>query len=748
LALISAATANTAGVLPKRYECHSKKQTCLPMPHGTPAEQGMGLEQCQAVCGVGSLWPSVAGTHNVGEESVSVDACQLSVTYDRTKWDGTKVGDLIKRATANFVDTVARDGTGVFPPADCTQPWWQRSFNRLSSPKQRSPLEIHLDIEDAQSELTLDADESYKLSVEHTNVTRTDPSRAEVTITPILVKISAKTFFGARHGLETLSQLMNYDEANDLYAIPSSVEIEDKPAYRYRGLMIDSSRQFLTASFIKQQLRAMSYNKMNTLHWHLTDSASFPVETPSVPKVHQYGAYGPDKVYTTEDVEDIVQYGTSLGIRVIPEIDIPAHAWAGWEWGPEEGKGDLVMCGTDATTETAWDSHALEPPSGQLNIANPEVLPLLGSVYHDMVKAFGAPDLFHLGGDEVIVGSPDMWGSCYNMSGSPVAQHIVDNGGDLSDPHEFYKLIVNFTKDATKELDAAYTKNDAKASKYIQWAGNNHANHPVIYNMFTWEQHYKTACPPEKFIPMVWDRSQMNDGKKNTASIVPRLINEGYEVILSNVDFTYLDCGGPGWAAPGSYWCNNDYGDGYAEWFGMYDYPSSVQKLWGLTAEQMQKQIVGSQALMWGETADEQNFNAKVWPRTAALAGSLWAHDYTTSFASNAPGVSDRILYHRERMVKRGISAEALRTYWCVQNGNACMLSNTHKQQKAELNECSPAQVAANKIAKDTDSYPEGGLKEQFCMTRPFDCDGRQDVAPEDRLECPKHWPAAADPEA
>lgn len=230
----------------------------------------------------------------------------------------------------------------------------------------------------------------------------------------------------------------------------------------------------------------------------------------------------------------------------------------------------------------------------------------------------------------------------------------------------------------------------------------------------------------------------MNDGKKNTASIVPRLINDGYEIILANVDFTYLDCGGPGWAGPGGYWCSKDYGDGYAEWFAMYDYPASVQKLWGLTAEQMQKHILGSQGLMWAETADEQNFNSKVWPRTAALAAGLWAHDFTTSFASNATGVSDRILYHRERMVKRGISAEALRTYWCLQNGNDCMLSWT--QQKSELNECTPAQLEANKIAADTDNYPDGGLKTQFCMSRPFDCDGRQDVAPEERVACPAHW--------
>ena len=48
--------------------------------------------------------------------------------------------------------------------------------------------------------------------------------------------------------------------------------------------------------------------KMNTLHWHLSDSHSFPFVSKTVPKMSEYGAYLPDKTYTPETVKDIVTY--------------------------------------------------------------------------------------------------------------------------------------------------------------------------------------------------------------------------------------------------------------------------------------------------------------------------------------------------------------------------------------------------------------------------------------------------------
>jgi hexosaminidase len=39
--------------------------------------------------------------------------------------------------------------------------------------------------------------------------------------------------------------------------------------------MIDSSRHFLPLEVVYQTLDGMVFNKMNVLHWHLTDDDSF-----------------------------------------------------------------------------------------------------------------------------------------------------------------------------------------------------------------------------------------------------------------------------------------------------------------------------------------------------------------------------------------------------------------------------------------------------------------------------------------
>lgn len=67
--------------------------------------------------------------------------------------------------------------------------------------------------------------------------------------------------------------------------IVDEVHIEDGPAYPVRGLMIDTARNYIPIDSIYRMVDAMSYNKMNILHWHISDSNSFPFESRSIPEV-------------------------------------------------------------------------------------------------------------------------------------------------------------------------------------------------------------------------------------------------------------------------------------------------------------------------------------------------------------------------------------------------------------------------------------------------------------------------------
>jgi N-acetyl-beta-hexosaminidase len=47
-------------------------------------------------------------------------------------------------------------------------------------------------------------------------------------------------------------------------------KVEDQPAYPHRGLLIDTARNFITVPVIKRIIDAMSYDKLNLFHWHIT----------------------------------------------------------------------------------------------------------------------------------------------------------------------------------------------------------------------------------------------------------------------------------------------------------------------------------------------------------------------------------------------------------------------------------------------------------------------------------------------
>ena len=143
-------------------------------------------------------------------------------------------------------------------------------------------VKVLLKIASNESRVTMETDESYQLKIV------ANPQGHEV-------EIEAETYFGARHGLETLSQLISYDELRNSLQMHSEAAVEDKPSYVHRGLLIDTSRNFFGLDILKRIIDGLSYNKMNVFHWHITDTHSFPLKLKSVPELAQFGAYSAGK---------------------------------------------------------------------------------------------------------------------------------------------------------------------------------------------------------------------------------------------------------------------------------------------------------------------------------------------------------------------------------------------------------------------------------------------------------------------
>lgn len=172
----------------------------------------------------------------------------------------------------------------------------------------------------------------------------------------VKVSIFARNFFGIRHGLETLAQLIVHDELNNQLVMLSSASIEDEPKFRHRGISMDTSRNFYPVDVIKRTINGLAMSKMNSFHWHITDTQSFPMQVDSHPELARIGAYSLKKIYTAENIKEIVRFAKSRGIRVIPEFDAPAHVGEGWQ------KKDLTTC----LNYVPYLTYCWQPPCGKI----------------------------------------------------------------------------------------------------------------------------------------------------------------------------------------------------------------------------------------------------------------------------------------------------------------------------------------------------------------------------------------------
>lgn len=89
-------------------------------------------------------------------------------------------------------------------------------------------------------------------------------------------ELTADYYVGFLRGFETFSQLFTKNADNNFIISGLPITIDDVPQFKWRGIMIDSSRHFLPVSKILKTIDALMFNKMNILHWHIIDQDSFP----------------------------------------------------------------------------------------------------------------------------------------------------------------------------------------------------------------------------------------------------------------------------------------------------------------------------------------------------------------------------------------------------------------------------------------------------------------------------------------
>ncbi|NDB53917.1 MAG: beta-N-acetylhexosaminidase, partial [Chitinophagaceae bacterium] len=111
------------------------------------------------------------------------------------------------------------------------------------------------------------------------------------------------------------------------------------------GMHLDVGRHFFPVSFIKKYIDWLSYHKLNTFHWHLTEDQGWRIEIKKYPALTQIGAWrngtiigrypgkGNDNIpyggfYTQQEIKEVVAYAKDRFVEVIPEIEMPGHSSA------------------------------------------------------------------------------------------------------------------------------------------------------------------------------------------------------------------------------------------------------------------------------------------------------------------------------------------------------------------------------------------------------------------------------------
>lgn len=233
---------------------------------------------------------------------------------------------------------------------------------------------LTISVKNNKVKLDVGVDESYKLEI--------PASGGQATL-------DAPTWVGALRGLETFSQLVLSDGSKK-GLVAHTVSITDEPAYGHRGVLLDTSRNYYPVEDILRTIDALAYNKMNVFHWHVTDSQSWPLVFKSHPELSERGAYSSHEVYTHSDVQGIIEYAEARGVRIVLELDMPAHTASIVESHP-----DYMVC-----TDQFWAKYAAEPPAGQLSLINKGAWKLVQDIVKEGTTIF--PDsLYHTGGDEI-----------------------------------------------------------------------------------------------------------------------------------------------------------------------------------------------------------------------------------------------------------------------------------------------------------------------------------------------------------
>lgn len=405
---------------------------------------------------------------------------------------------------------------------------------------------------------------------------------------------------------------------DSLGRIPDAT-IEDRPDMPWRGLMIDIARNFQRPATMKVILTLMASNRLNRLHFHITDDEAWRLEIPGLPELTDVGArrgYTLDEssflkqifagdgnpqtttgtsngYFTRQDFIDLIRTAHNMGIEVVPEIESPGHARAAIRAmeARYRNTGDasfrLIEDGDTSryTSAQAFHDNVMNPALPGTYRFMEKVIDEIAAMYREA----GVPLTgLHIGGDEVPRGAWDGSNAIRQLK----AQNHLETQSQV---HAY------FVRRIAEMLDARHIPMHGWQEIAL--------GHDDDYN--------RTIAPKVGSVNC-WSTL----GRQGNNNVPDRALLAGFPVILSNVDHLYFDLAysrDP--QEPGLAW------GGYVDEFSAFNaYPRVLCP----AIDKGPGKVIGLNAQIFGETIrSAAQIKTYLMPKLLGLAERAWNSDTT-----------------------------------------------------------------------------------------------------------------------
>ena len=236
-------------------------------------------------------------------------------------------------------------------------------------------------------------------------------------ITVDRVNVKSESITGNMYGMQTILQM--YKQNSTEFNVGS---MRDYPRFEVRGFVFDIARKPVSMDTLNEVSRTMRYYKMNDFHTHLSDNyiwleeyghganekkafdayEAFRLES-DVKNAKGESATAKDLSFSKEEFRSFITSQRALGLNIVPEIDMPAHATAFTKVWPE-----LAVQNTVFPAEF-WAPN--RPAIDHFDVTKPEAVNKIKEIFDDYTHAkngqpatFDSQTTVHIGADEFVAG--------------------------------------------------------------------------------------------------------------------------------------------------------------------------------------------------------------------------------------------------------------------------------------------------------------------------------------------------------